>query len=622
MRDRFLSTPWPLTFLVALLVALPILVVGELSAAETRSRVREEQLAATSRLAMQAAAGLNSTIVTVRDQVAAVAVRPPSGKATPLVDAIQRGDLVNVRTQLLTLQSVIGPLAASAVGYGTQRNRESLAGSILLIDAAGTIFADTDDVSRVGKSLRNAPILSTSSLSNPALANPVVVGRVTRGFVASDQDGAENTGGPLFVPVNAYIDRARGDQPAYLNLPLPLARLATATLLPLFSAVDELYVVDGESRLLLRSSHAYLTDEAALRDLSADPAIAAAMKAKSTTLQGSDPFGRGQRLIASAALADIGWRVIAEQSTSAIELELDANLLQQRFVRGVLVVLLLGATFLLGRSASEIVRQRRALSGSLAENDRLLDETRAKSQQLEVADRHKSEFLANMSHELRTPLNAIIGFADVLAQRMVGEVNPKQTEYLEDIRTSGHHLLSLINDILDLSKVEAGRMELERSAFSLPAALDSVLMMLRERATRRDLVLEAVIAPEVGTVEADERKIKQVVLNLLSNAVKFTPPGGRVELGAQLDGNGIAVTVRDTGVGIAPQDQARVFEEFAQARSGDTREEEGTGLGLTLSKKFIELHGGRIWVESKVGVGSTFGFTIPIARPVPAAATT
>jgi signal transduction histidine kinase len=247
------------------------------------------------------------------------------------------------------------------------------------------------------------------------------------------------------------------------------------------------------------------------------------------------------------------------------------------------------------------------------ENVRLFNEIQATSKELEVASRHKSEFLANMSHELRTPLNAVIGFSDVLIQGMVGELGPKQTEYLEDIRSSGQHLLSLINDILDLSKVEAGKMELEPSRFSLSDALQAVVMMVRERAAGRGIGLSTQIDPEIDPVEADERKVKQVVLNLLTNAVKFTPAGGQVQLRATRAGDGVVVAIRDTGMGISPADQARVFEEFAQARGGATREQEGTGLGLTLSRKFVELHGGTIWVESELGKGSTFTFTLPLA---------
>ena len=247
------------------------------------------------------------------------------------------------------------------------------------------------------------------------------------------------------------------------------------------------------------------------------------------------------------------------------------------------------------------------------ENVRLFRALEQKSRELEVASQHKSEFLANMSHELRTPLNAIIGFSEVLSERMFGELNEKQEEYLKDIYASGMHLLSLINDILDLSKIEAGRMELELMDFDLPAALDSALTLVRQRAARRGISLDSNVDERLGQIQADERKIRQVVLNLLSNAIKFTPEGGRIEVGAVPRDGSVEVSVSDTGIGIAPEDQEAVFEEFRQVGTAE-KKAEGTGLGLTLCRKFIELHGGRIWVKSQVGAGSTFGFTIPIRR--------
>src|SRR5207244_1437647 len=192
------------------------------------------------------------------------------------------------------------------------------------------------------------------------------------------------------------------------------------------------------------------------------------------------------------------------------------------------------------------------------QNALLFRELADKSRQLEVASQHKSEFLANMSHELRTPLNAIIGFSEVLTERMFGDLNEKQDEYLKDIYASGTHLLSLINDILDLSKIEAGRMELELTDFDLPTALDSALTLVRERAGRRGIRLESTIDERPGEVRADERKIRQVVLNLLSNAIKFTPEGGRIEVGAVPKDGSVEVSVSDTGVGIAPEDQEAV----------------------------------------------------------------
>ena len=256
--------------------------------------------------------------------------------------------------------------------------------------------------------------------------------------------------------------------------------------------------------------------------------------------------------------------------------------------------------------------------GDLAANvNRMSEELGRLYRQLETANQHKSEFLANMSHELRTPLNAIIGFSEVLLQRMFGELNPKQDEYLQDVLSSGRHLLSLINDILDLSKVEAGRMELELARFDLPQALQDTLVLVRERAVRNGIDLQLEVDARLGELVADERKIKQVMLNLLSNAVKFTPEGGRVDVRAIPSDGAVEISVADTGIGIAPENQDLIFEEFRQVGGDYAHKREGTGLGLTLARKFVELHGGRLWVKSQVGQGSTFSFSVP-ERPWPA----
>jgi signal transduction histidine kinase len=259
----------------------------------------------------------------------------------------------------------------------------------------------------------------------------------------------------------------------------------------------------------------------------------------------------------------------------------------------------------------ELLKTFATQSALAIQNARLFREIEDKSRQLEVASQHKSEFLANMSHELRTPLNAIIGFSEVLADRMFGELNEKQEEYLKDIHASGQHLLSLINDILDLSKIEAGRMELELADFHLPQAIENALVLVRERALRRGITLEQSIDPRLGEIQGDERKVKQVLLNLLSNAIKFTPEGGKIEIRAVPGDRSVEVSVSDTGVGIAREDQDAIFEEFRQVGTA-AKKVEGTGLGLALARKFIELHGGRIWVKSQVGIGSTFTFTLPM----------
>jgi len=244
-------------------------------------------------------------------------------------------------------------------------------------------------------------------------------------------------------------------------------------------------------------------------------------------------------------------------------------------------------------------------------NARLFRELEARGKQLEIASQHKSEFLANMSHELRTPLNAIIGFSEVLQEKLFGELNEKQSEYVDDVLSSGRHLLSLINDVLDLSKVEAGRMELEVTTFFLPDAIENALLLIRERASRHGIKLDRIVDDRLGDFTGDERKVKQVLVNLLSNAVKFTPEGGQVKVEARMGDGAAILSVIDTGIGIAKEDQEAIFEEFRQAGGNYAHKREGTGLGLTLTKRFVEMHGGKLWVESEVGKGSKFTFTLP-----------
>ena len=266
-----------------------------------------------------------------------------------------------------------------------------------------------------------------------------------------------------------------------------------------------------------------------------------------------------------------------------------------------------------GDFTSHVAVTNRDELGALAANvNHMNDELRRLYKELETASQHKSDFLASMSHELRTPLNAIIGFSQVLREGMVGEVNEKQREYLDDILSSGNHLLSLINDVLDLSKVEAGQVELEVAPFSLRDALESGVVMVRERATTVGVQITVAGSSDVNIVEGDERRVRQVIFNLLSNAVKFTPPGGSVDVWATRVNGDVRVSVADTGAGIASEDLERIFEEFQQTDAG-LEQREGTGLGLALSKRLVELHGGRIWVESQIGEGSTFVFTLPSA---------
>jgi signal transduction histidine kinase/ActR/RegA family two-component response regulator len=298
-------------------------------------------------------------------------------------------------------------------------------------------------------------------------------------------------------------------------------------------------------------------------------------------------------------LYEAGWRSV-----------LAVPMLQENVIVGAIVVRRRTAGDF-PQDTAELLQTFAGQSALAIVNARLFRELERKSGELQVASRHKSEFLASMSHELRTPLNAVIGFSEVLLQRMFGDINDRQEDYLRDILGSGRHLLELLNDILDLSKVEAGRMELERSMFSVQGALEYGLAMVRERAASHGIVLDLDVDPAIGDIESDELRFKQVVLNLLSNAVKFSGDGGRVSVCAVREDDEVRVTVADNGIGVAPEDRERIFESFQQA--GRARNQsEGTGLGLTLCRRIVELFGGRMWLDSEVGAGSTFGFSVPV----------
>ena len=269
---------------------------------------------------------------------------------------------------------------------------------------------------------------------------------------------------------------------------------------------------------------------------------------------------------------------------------------------------------------SEFLQTFASQSAMAVYNAQLFRELEQKSAELQVMSQHKSDFLASMSHELRTPLNAVIGFSEVLLERLFGELNDRQDEYLRDILSSGKHLLALLNEILDLSKVEAGRMELEISTVSVPAAVEYAISMVRERAARHRITINSSVDETINRIESDELRLRQVLVNLLSNAVKFTPDGGQVHVRAEPVAHELVITVQDNGPGIARDDWESIFESFQQGRRGAPREE-GTGLGLTLCRKIMTLLGGRIWLESELGMGSAFHVALPLERTVAEART-
>jgi signal transduction histidine kinase len=244
------------------------------------------------------------------------------------------------------------------------------------------------------------------------------------------------------------------------------------------------------------------------------------------------------------------------------------------------------------------------------QNARLFREIEEKGRQLEIASKHKSQFLANMSHELRTPLNAILGYTKLITNNIYGEVPGKIRDVLERVELSGQHLLDLINDVLDVSKIEAGQLILSLNDYSMQDVVQTVFTALNPLAEGKALALKVVIAPDLPRARGDERRIAQVLMNLIGNAIKFTD-AGEVRVQATVSNGSFLVSVSDTGPGIPAADQQRIFEEFQQADSSSTRKKGGTGLGLSIAKRIIELHGGRLSVESRPGEGSTFSFTLP-----------
>ena len=245
------------------------------------------------------------------------------------------------------------------------------------------------------------------------------------------------------------------------------------------------------------------------------------------------------------------------------------------------------------------------------ENVRLFDEIQDKSRQLEVASQHKSQFLANMSHELRTPLNAILGYTELMADGIYGELPEKTMGVLKRLESNGRHLLGLINDVLDLSKIEAGQLVLDLSDYSLEDIAQTVRSTLEPLAADKKLAFKVEVAPKMPAGHGDGRRLTQVLINLVGNAIKFTDAGEVVINATATDGS-FHLSVRDTGPGISAADQAKLFQEFQQADNAITRKKGGTGLGLAISKRIVEMHGGKIWVESQVGQGSTFSFTVPV----------
>ena len=397
-----------------------------------------------------------------------------------------------------------------------------------------------------------------------------------------------------------------------------------------------IYAVDAQGTVVLHQDPTVMLERArvrlpeSLQDVGAEPA---------TGLRGDNV------LRAVVQIPELGWRVVVEQPRQAVMAPVWATLQRTALFAGLGIVLSMGAALVLANRMTLPIRQLHGAVARIAGGQldaviqvkgqdeladlatqfnhmsqglrrsyaELEDRIAAKTMDLQRANRHKSEFLANMSHELRTPLNAILGFADILGAQMAGPLSEEQREYVADIHASGLHLLALINDVLDVSRIEAGQLELERSDFDVAEVVEGAAALVRQRALQKGLALSTHVAPDAHTWHADARRFKQVVLNLLNNAVKFTPAGGSVALTAGVNAaEGLWVQVQDTGIGIAPADHATVFDEFRQVGADAAGRAEGSGLGLALVQRLVAQHGGQVTLVSQLGQGATFRFNIPL----------
>ncbi len=581
--DAILSRSWLVVAAVALFVALPVLILGQASENDTRARFAAAQAESATRAADAVTSNFNDRTQLIRDTLAALAVQPRPD-ASPLSLAVQQGDTATLQAfadsvRLLYARNVLSTDIA-------------VRGQADSISDATIVAASPAGSGQVGQRLSN---LGRSSI--PSLRQ---VFNVEIGFSDAFPGTAD---APSRVVLSATIPASGGRDlqtrynlaSATIEAELDLARTFAEFSAPFLGPGDDAYLLNGRRLLLGRARGPTAFP---LRDLRDSPFVQLLGSTERVTRVGVvDPLGGETRLIAGTRLVGADWWVLVLRDTSAVDREIDAVLAQLAAARYLLVALLLVGTLVIGRAASSTVRQRRALAEA--------------NVQTEAASLHKSAFLASMSHELRTPLNSINGFSDVLLDGMAGPLSDKQREYLSDIRGSGAQLLTLINDVLDLSKVEAGKMEIQLTTFDLHDAIERVRRAVTPLADQKHQTLTVTVDPHAGTIHLDEVRLRQVLLNLLSNAVKYTPDGGSIATSvARRDGT-IEIAVRDSGIGIAPGDQARVFDDFARVETGYARAQQGTGLGLALARRLVRLMGGDIGLVSAPGQGSTFTISVP-----------
>jgi len=578
--EALLESPLRLLLLVGLLVCLPVLVLGQLSDVDARSRLSADEARVTVEAAQRSADLVSTQVATTSAQLRSAT----SGDSSVIGVLVDRGDAES-------LDALLRQLVALMVGDVRR---------LFVVGRDGHVLATAPRDDHLTGSIVAAQDYFTTLTQDHSRAS--VMSPVYRLDTANGQPGFTIAYPVRPVPGSSPIGIVVGEVDLQ-HLPSRLSALR--------SSVEDVYVIDGSGQLIGQAAVAAIgrQNPDLYRRIRDDPVIRGLVPGRAA--DATDPLTGGRRLLASALVRDTAWQVVAVRDPSLVERETDAALLQLASFRVALIGLLLIGTYLLARVTRRVATQRKALAES---NERIAEA----NSQLASATEAKSRFLASMSHELRTPLNAIIGFSDVLGERMFGELNAKQTDYVADIGMSGRHLLDLVNQILDLAKVEAGRMELETSTFAPTETIRESLAFIRDRAASHRIELAMQLPADLPLVRADERKIRQVLLNLLSNAVKFTPDGGSIGVSGHAVNGELEIAVKDSGIGIRPEDQPKVFDEFQQVGKRSDLSREGTGLGLTLAKRFVELHGGRIWIESEVGKGTTFTFAIPLGIVAPA----
>ena len=557
IEDRlieWLEDPRRVVLAAILVIGVPVLVLGEISALDTRGRIRQAELDAASAAAERASAVASGRLGKSMQLTAATAA------SFDLQNALQARDQAVLSSKANEIRVSLGADAAE----------------VTIVDVSGIPLEGTP----------SAPFADGTYFKRAKERQETTVGVV-------DARPGESQRIAIAAPVRRSVNPFIGAVIVEIRL-----RDIAEWLQPSLTPSADIYVLDDRGRLLTQAS----APGQDIRDVSDRPATVAALATQRSAFEGNDPVLGSRRFLGVAPLDDLPWRVMASRSPDLLETELGATLNQLLALRVALVAVALIAAFLVGRGAQQLGRQRRALA---TVNFELADATAA-----------KSRFLASMSHDLRTPLNAIIGFSEVLETEAFGPLNEKQKDYVADIVSSGKLQLQLVNEILDLSKIEAGKMDFAPQEFDLAEVLRGVHSVVSALATSKAQELALQIDEDIPLMYQDPVRVKQIVFNLLGNAVKFTPEGGRITTRVNVDGGDrVEIAVSDTGVGLAPDEVANVFTEFERVGAEYSRKQQGSGLGLALVKRFTEMMGGSVSVSSLLGQGSTFTVRLPVRQP-------